>query len=362
MSSLKMLEKVRYTGTPSDVVALKEYIVYENEQNAQKYVLCKFMNHLNQRLYGMRFEISQYDEDEALLEKLTLSYDKFSALGGEAFVPSAKFAVSARCKTISYKLLYAAFDKVKWENGAFSDNDYSFERYVHDEKRVERPAAKPQKPSAPAKGGERKGTEKAPKTGFGVRDVTRQNYSAFPAVYRVFCLLAVIALLCVSAVHLTRTSNRFSIGDYDLLLYSADSVGIYGYNGKEKTLVIPEKIGDYTVTRIETNAFKKAKIETIGFASEHLTIDVGAFKNCKSLQTVAASGDIYVAAFAFDGCAKITQIHMPASTVVANSFYRSGSVENTSYSFGTIHAKTEEAVFGVVEEEPTIEDILGQDE
>lgn len=361
MSSLRMLEKVRYTATPSDVVALKEYIVYEDEKNSQKYVLCKFVNNLNQRLYGMRFEISQYDEEEGLLEKLTLSYDKFSAQGGEAFVPSAKFAVNARCKTISYKLLYAAFDKVQWENGAFSDNDYSFERYVHDEKKITKPDG-PQKTAPPAAKSEHKSTERVPKTGFAVRDVTRRNKSAFPAVYRVFCLLAVIALVCVSAVYVTRTSDRFSIDGYDLVRYSADTVGIYGYSGNEKELVIPAKIGEYTVTRIETNAFKKSKLQSVGFESENLIIDSGAFKGCKSLATVAASGRVYVASYAFEGCAKITKIFMPQATVVANSFYNSGSAEGTAHTFGTVLADSEEDIFGVKHKDTTIEDILGQEE
>ncbi|MDE7395320.1 MAG: leucine-rich repeat domain-containing protein [Clostridiales bacterium] len=361
MSSFSMLEKVRYTGTPSDVVALKEYIVFVNEQTDTKYIVCKFVNNLNQRLYGMRFEISQYDESDALLEKNTLSYDKFSARGGERFVPSAKLAVNPRCKNISYKLLYAAFDKVQWENGSFSDNDYQFERYVHDEKKLARNDEKPKQVSKKDEKQNRKEEKKQKekdelnsKTPFTVRDETRKNRSGLPTAYRVLSVLIVLALVCVTAVLFRRASDRFTVGDYDLIRYSDDTAGIYGYDGDAKELVIPAKIGDYTITRIETNAFKGAKITAVGFESETLTIDRNAFVDCRKLETVAAAGKVIVTAYAFNGCSNVTQIFMPHGTVNANGFYRSGSVKKTTYYFDKMLTNSAEEIFG----ETNIKDLL----
>lgn len=361
MSSFKMLEKVRYTGTPSDVVALSEYIVFVSEKSDRKYIVCKFVNNLNQRLFGLRFEISQYDESDALLEKNTLSYDKFSARGNESFVPSAKLTVNPRCKNISYKLLYAAFDKVKWENGNFSDNDYAFERYVHDEKKIVRGGEKPEPENAKeeTKKGkeERKKKEKdelSEKTPFIVKDETRQNRSGLPVAYRVLSVLLVLAFVCVTAVLFSRSSDRFTIGDYNLVRYGETTAGIYGYNGDAKELVIPAKIGDYRITRIETDAFKNAKIKAVGFESEALTVDRNAFVNCRSLAVVAAVGEVLVTAYAFNGCSNITQISMPRATVNANGFYKSGSVKKTTYSFGRKLTNSDEEIFG----ETDIEDLL----
>lgn len=364
MTSYSMLEKVRYSGTPSDVVALKEYIVFKNEQTGQKCVMCKFANNLNQRLYGMRFEICQYDESDALIEKTTLSHDKFSANGNECFVPSAKFAVNEKCKNISYKLLYAAFDKVKWENGAFSDNDYQFERYVHDEKlaepteKKEKPEEKPKaKPEKAARKEKKDKAEPNKKNPFVVRDVTKKNYATFPTVYRVLTVIVVLALVCVSAVYFTHKSDRFSVGDYDVRLYENDTVGICAYDGDERELVIPAKIGKYTVTRIESNAFKKSKLRAVAFESEQLVIDKHAFENCKSLTTVAASGVVVVTAYAFDGCSNIKMIFMPKGTVNANAFYHSGSVAGTDYAFETKLTETDGEIFGE-EPEKEIEDFI----
>lgn len=362
MSSYKMVEKVRYTASPQDVVALKEYIVFFDEETQKKQLVFKLANNLSQRLYGLRFEISQYDDSDALLEKSTLAHDKFSAGEGETFVPSAKLTVHKNCKNIRYKLLMAAFDKVKWENGAFADNDYVFERYVKDEKLVAASsAAASTAKNAKETKAETKEKEKAArkeknkgesKTPFAVRDVSRKNVALFPAVYRVFISVVILALVGVSAFVFVRRSNVISVGDYDLKLYENNCVGIYNYDGKSDDVKIPAQIGEYTVTRIETGAFRKSGLQSLTIESPNLTIARDAFVSCKSLTSVEAAGNVTVAAYGFNGCGALARIYMPASSVAAKSFYKSGSSTKSQYTFGRIIGSIQ-SVFG--EPEPTTE-------
>ena len=50
MSSYNNIEKIKYTKNQQDVVALKEYIVFDDEAKKEKLIVFKFINNLNQNL------------------------------------------------------------------------------------------------------------------------------------------------------------------------------------------------------------------------------------------------------------------------------------------------------------------------
>ena len=70
MSSYNNIEKIKYTKNQQDVVALKEYIIFDDEMKKDKHIVFKFINNLNQNLYEIKFEVCQYDENENLIAHL----------------------------------------------------------------------------------------------------------------------------------------------------------------------------------------------------------------------------------------------------------------------------------------------------
>ena len=69
-------------------------------------------------------------------------------------------------------------------------------------------------------------------------------------------------------------------------------VQITEYVGNEKTVVIPNKIGDKHVISIAAGAFKSKAVETVVFGRYVLEIKDGAFVNCTSLTTMYYSDGI----------------------------------------------------------------------
>ena len=74
--------------------------------------------------------------------------------------------------------------------------------------------------------------------------------------------------------------------------WQENGVEITEYVGNEKTVVIPNKIGDKYVISIAAGAFKNKAVETVVFGRYVLQIKDGAFINCTSLTTMYYSDGI----------------------------------------------------------------------
>lgn len=348
MTSYKNVIKYEYTQNPTDVVSLKEYILFDDGKDDGKFAILKFINNLDQKLYALQFEAHQYDESGSLIAKSLVVYDKFTADPGETFVPKAKLKLSANCAQISVKLLSARFDRVRWEKGEFSDNSYNFKRYVADEKR-NKPAAPAVNP-APAVAQKPKKQKPQKAVVFSSDNIYRENYATFPRVFGVLVAILLIAGVVASSLWVRLRGKEFSIGDFDVVKTSAESVRIVGYDGKDKDVVIPAKLKDYAVDEIGKNAFRKSKITSVTFAESGtaLTVSADAFYKCKSLRTVRSAGTnrITVHGNGFNGCKNIETIYLPNAIVNAKGF--NGSHNVISSYFGS--SPSDDEVFGIEED------------
>lgn len=315
MSSFNHIEKIKYTKNPDDVIALQEYIFFEDEREEEKFVVFKFMNNLNQRLRVLKFEVLQYDENHDLLEKSVVVHDDFVAEANASFVPNAKLKANYACKSLGVNLVYAEFDRVKWQSGAFSDNSYKFDQYAKDSG-VSAPA--PARTVAAASSAPSdSGKEKA-----GVKNVFRKNIAKFPKVFGVFICLAVIAFVVVSLILFRNDSSKFTIDGFDLELVSEDTVNICGYDGLEKELTIPAKLGDYTVRKITAKAFEHSKIESLTFATGDILVEGNAFIECNSLTQISSSakcGTLIIMEFAFMNCGSLENVTLPTAQLAEAS-------------------------------------------
>ena len=286
MSLYNNIEKIKYTKKTSEVVNLQEYIVFENERKEEKFIVFKFANNVNQQLLGMEFEVSQYNIDGLLVESSVVIYNSFLANANEEFVPKAKLKVNFLCKTISVKLLKAAFDRFLWDEGEYKDNSYKFEHYYRDEQ-SRRPAAVMAAPgqgqSAPA--------QKFKGKKFELANQTKKNIARFPAVFLAIVFLAVCAFIGVTLYLFRNNSDKFTLENYKLRIVDGNDVSIYGYVGDEAQLTIPAEIGEYTVVKIDSGAFTSKKLQTVTIDAS-LRIEPYAFVGCSSLTRISSSKNI----------------------------------------------------------------------
>ncbi|MDE6667027.1 MAG: leucine-rich repeat domain-containing protein [Clostridia bacterium] len=346
MSSYNNIEKIKYASDDC-VVTLDEYIVFENERAEKKYVVFKFSNNVNQQLLGMEFEVSQYDIDNNLIEKSVVIYNKFLAKPVQSFVPNAKLNVNYACKTLSVRLIQAAFDRFIWKEGQFLDNSYKFEHYAEDEDKAAAKKASsappvyifPPNPAlAPAR---RKG-----ELPFTAKNTTRKNLAKFPAVFNtIACLLAVGAII-FAVFHFANNTDEFSVDNFDFKIIDskAQTVSVIGYSGKEKDVVIPATVNEYTVLRIGKEAFQNSDIESVYFNSTMLYIDEYAFNGCTKLEEVESEASIIVHSYAFNNCTALKTVFLPYASLLKNSFNGCTSVNYIKY--GSIGTNTIDDVFG----------------
>ena len=289
MSSFNNIEKIKYKKSTSEVVNLKEYIVFENERAEEKYIVFKFVNNVNQQLLGMEFEVSQYNIDNELIETSIVICDKFLAKANEEFVPEAKLKVNYDCKTISVKLIKAAFDRFLWNEGEYEDNTYKFEHYYRDEQ-SQKPAPVIEK-QVKKEEVEKKKKIKGKK--FELKNQTKKNIARFPAVFLAIVFILVCAFVGGSLYFFRERSDSFTIDSFKLRILYGNEVSIYGYVGDKEELEIPYKIGDYYVVKIDGGAFTDCTFKSV-YINTSLTIEKHAFVNCKKLSFIYSAEYITV--------------------------------------------------------------------
>ena len=338
MSSYNSITKIKYTGTPTDVVTLQEYILFQDDKAKKKYIIFHFINNVTQQLLGMQFEVCQYNADGNLIEKSVVVYNKFLAGAEEAFVPKAKLRVSFYCSTISIRIIQAAYDRFVWKEGEFEDNCYKFDHFFQDEQLLATNAenGKKSKRQLKAEGKDKKEKQVKPprpekrkksKRPFIMKDATKKTQSRFPKFFNVVAMLAVIAFVVTTLILFKTDGKTFTDGDYDLRIVHVDpvlketEVAIYGYNGSRTDIIIPAKIGNYIVVKVDSGAFENSKIKTVEFKGDDIIIERGAFKNCANL-TKVWSDDKYVVIqeLAFTECPALVSVNLPNGTLTAGAF------------------------------------------
>ena len=331
MSSYNNIEKIKYASEDC-VVNLEEYIVFEDERAEQKFVVFKFANNVNQQLLGMEFEVSQYDVEGNLVEKSVVIYNKFLAKPVQSFVPNAKLKVNYACKTLSVRLILAAFDRFVWKEGQFLDNSYKFEHYASDE---DAEAAKKFRPAAPVKVKEQKPApapkRRKGKLPFTAKNATKKNIAKFPAVFNAITCILAIACIGLSVYFFNLKSTSFVIDDIYYEIQEGGevkTVAVTGYDGEEKNLTVPAQVNGYTVVRVKEKAFENSDIETVKFSSTYLYIEGYAFGGCTQLKTVISVAEATVMGYAFENCTKLETVILPDATLLKYSLNGCSGLKN----------------------------------
>lgn len=355
MSSYNSIEKIKYTENLSDAVSLDEYIVFGNERKEEKYILFRFYNSVDQKLLGMKFEVSQYDMHEHLIEKSVVIYNNFLAKANSSFVPKAKLKVAYACTRISVRLIQAAFDRVMWNEGEYVDNSYKFEHYARDERYIEekqRPREQPDKRVQTK-------TERVDDTSrFTIKNITKKNIAVFPKVfYWITCILLILGL-AASVWLFPKLSKRFTLQGYDLELLADNTVKLIGYEGDEEELIVPQTIDDYEITQIGKGAFSYLSTTKITLPKSVMFIEAGAFRSMKALQSVSCySVSLTVEAKAFNSVTSLIEFDMAGAKLNKNCFY--GCSNLSKITFNTTSVEKFVDLFGETSHAVTVETFEG---
>ena len=92
------------------------------------------------------------------------------------------------------------------------------------------------------------------------------------------------------------------------------TVTIDGYKSEDKVVVIPGKIGEYTVAKISGSAFKKAPITEVVIENGVTAIGVDAFLKCVHLKKLVLPETLISLGWcAFAGCVSLLEVKIPGN-------------------------------------------------
>ena len=102
-------------------------------------------------------------------------------------------------------------------------------------------------------------------------------------------------------------------GRFHYYITKDDLAGVYQYNGDEEDVIIPEKIGEATVTWLSGGTFKENKVVTkITLPDLVISIGSNAFYWCTNLKEVILPENlIFIGNDAFYRCEKLNQVVLP---------------------------------------------------
>lgn len=114
-------------------------------------------------------------------------------------------------------------------------------------------------------------------------------------------LMAALALVCLLAA--AEAETTFTINGNGC---------INGYTGNDDDLVIPDKVGNITVTGIGYQAFMGGQFSSVTIPDTVTYIDHYAFQNCANLTTAHLSENLVnLGWYAFSGCSSLQAIEVP---------------------------------------------------
>lgn len=363
MSSFNLIEKVKYSKPQDGVVSVKEYILFSDEHNDDKYVVFKLYNHLNQRLSYVSYEVLEYDSENKIVEKTIFEYTGFNARAQECFVPKAKLKLNGRCTNICCKLIKADFETIYWENGNFIKKPESFEKYRDDKKEGKGPEIKKPKKVTPEK-------KKKEKKKYYAKDVMKRNIHPFPKKFTIITAVATIIFFVITILLINQSDDLY-YGGISYKRLDKENIQVVGVEEGVTNINIVHDINGVPVTSIVAEAFVSSSIESVNIEADSIKIGNNAFKDCLSLEDITAKeissigrgafsgcvsltfvdleGALSVGSNAFENCLNLSIVNLPNADISENAFVGCTSVN--SFAFGTTSSVRFGNMFGLANDE-----------
>lgn len=261
------IERKTQQFSDSEPLILNEYLLVEDRETQEKFIVLNFRNAFGETLSGIEFEIKQFDREGRLLRKSEFVYDDFAAAKNRSFIPKSKIKADPDCDSIELRLKHARYETLEWQDGEWI-SDTTGRRLIS-------------------------------------RKLGRGGLH-FPFHISLLIVLIIGALLSGSfALHAYGSKNRPELRYEELF---DGTMAITKYVGSAKTIIIPEEIDGKPVSQIAPSAFASKTISSVYIRATNITISDRAFENCKRLETVIGKGIDYIGANAFRNCIKLTEV------------------------------------------------------
>ena len=326
MSSINKIKKIQYHKKSADIINLIEYIVFQNDTKLKKQIVFKFHNNLNQNVYSFQFEVSQYNEENLLIEKSIVEYNKFiSNSRNNDFVPESRLNVNYDCARIECHLLMAKFERVIWENGVYSPIPYTIDEF----RKASNNTSKP-KQNSPVKA---KKKEKVLKNDIRVKDVTRVNVPKGHIVYLFLACVILILGMFGGSILFKIQNNEYYDGAFQYSVNEGNNTCIItGYESSVDDVIIPNQLGDkYTVLGIGKKAFKNSNVKRVTIEANELTIDEDAFYGSKNLTEFIPNDEesiLKLGQGVFSYCTSLKRIELRnVDNIFSYTFYKCNNLE-----------------------------------
>lgn len=130
MSSFNKVKKCKYDSSSTCLIALQEYVIFEDEKAKKKCIIFSFYNTLVQPLYKFSIDVNQFNEQGDLIAKSRVSFDEIKVYSNKSFTPNARLNVEYDCVSISYSLVEATFERSLYQNGVLTDTTKNYVAYL----------------------------------------------------------------------------------------------------------------------------------------------------------------------------------------------------------------------------------------
>lgn len=130
--------------------------------------------------------------------------------------------------------------------------------------------------------------------------------------YIISAILLLTFFLLISCNSNPKSENGDFAYEFDSKTKSAT---VIGYNGSDKDVVIPEKVGKYTVNKIDRKVFSHLyEIKSIKLPNTLITIEEKAFEYCIGLEEITLPSSLKtIGNTAFSSCRGLKRIFIPSS-------------------------------------------------
>ena len=364
MNSTNKIEKYTYQSDDTAPVSLLEYVnILEDDK---RYLIFKFHNNLNQRLYMVQYQIDSYDIDYNLIERSTFTYDSINIIQNGDFITEKKLRVSKDMVHIKVSLIQAKFSMSQYKDGTLTKLDIS---EIKEDSKVGNVNYRKIKKEEKVDKKTYKKIEKTKKNKYKVVSVSNKRTPKYTRFVTTLLTVVTLIFLFISVfTYVEMYGSRFT---YGVLNYVEKNDGVYvcGVNEPSNEINIPQTVTvrknlkeyKYDVIGIETGAFKNTTVKGItlnsnveineyAFANSDISyinnpsyityIGDYAFSNCTNLYDLEVQNSQYVGIRAFEGCTNFKKLIAPNATVYPNAFYgidymdylNIGNTSSTSFS------------------------------
>ncbi len=278
-------------------VALSKYYYFSNEN----YYIFTLVNNLNQTLNSITFQISEFDQNNNLIERVTINAQKLNIVNNKEFTLPNRLSVKQNCHYIEYKLLQADFADAFYNEGKLQRKEMNFHKEVVGEVAKEYKVSNDQIVESNAK-----------KSGSSFRVTSFKQKKKIRLVPFICCVLGIIALVFFT-IFINSYKNDLKIiydgSGYKLtFIEGSEGLTITEFSGHTTNLTIKEEYYGKKVIAIADEAMSNSDIKNLTIFVSDLVIGREAFKEAELESVSGAISSIGDSAFL--GCSNLVEVNL----------------------------------------------------